>query len=317
MTTRRWWPGSVFAVPPLRVVPASLDASASAAERADGVNGPDGAGVAAAVGESGDADGASGAAAVRRWLRRRTLQETWLVLGVSLGASGIWSALSLVRSFLQSRQAHTSLSTQVSQLNASQSSLEWLDLIYQLVGIVLALVPASLALHLLGRDIRRPLRYLGIDGKRTGFDLAAGAGLAACIGIPGLGLYLAARSLGVNTTVMASGLGDHWWSIPVLVLAAAQNAVLEEVVMIGYLVTRWSQLGWGRWRVILTSAAIRGSYHLYQGLGGFVGNVIMGAILGWIYTKTRRILPLVIAHTILDVVSFVGYALLAGRVSWL
>ena len=69
--------------------------------------------------------------------------------------------------------------------------------------------------------------------------------------------------------------------------------------------------------MIVVSALIRGSYHLYQGLGGFVGNVVMGLIFGWLYTRTRRVLPLVVAHTILDVVSFVGYELLAGRVSWL
>ena len=43
----------------------------------------------------------------------------------------------------------------------------------------------------------------------------------------------------------------------------------------------------------------------------------MGLIFGWLYTRTRRVLPLIVAHTILDVVSFVGYELLAGRVSWL
>ena len=142
--------------------------------------------------------------------------------------------------------------------------------------------------------------------------------------IPGRRGYLRGRLLRDRvatdpalTTVVASGLGEHWWVFPILVLAAAQNAILEEVVMIGYLFTRWSQAGWGRTKVIVVSALIRGSYHLYQGLGGFVGNVVMGLIFGWLYTRTRRVLPLIVAHTILDVVSFVGYELLAGRVSWL
>ena len=39
--------------------------------------------------------------------------------------------------------------------------------------------------------------------------------------------------------------------------------------------------------VIVTSALIRGSYHLYQGFGGFVGNVVMGVIFGWFYTRTN------------------------------
>ena len=144
-----------------------------------------------------------------------------------------------------------------------------------------------------------------------------GAALAGVIGIPGLGLYLAARALGVNTSIAAANLADHWWTIPVLVLAAAQNAILEEVVMVGYLLTRWRQAGWSPALGIVASAVIRGAYHLYQGFGGFVGNLVMGLVFGAVYTRTRRVLPLVIAHTILDIVSFVGYALLKSHLSWL
>ncbi|MGL5851841.1 MAG: CPBP family intramembrane glutamic endopeptidase, partial [Phycicoccus sp.] len=79
----------------------------------------------------------------------------------------------------------------------------------------------------------------------------------------------------------------------------------------------WGQAGWGVWRVILVSAVIRGTYHLYQGFGGFVGNVAMGVLFGWLYTRTRRVMPLVVAHTVIDVVAFVGYALLAPHVTWL
>ncbi len=62
---------------------------------------------------------------------------------------------------------------------------------------------------------------------------------------------------------------------------------------------------------------LRGSYHLYQGLGGFFGNLAMGLLFGWLYHRWGRITPMVVAHTILDVVAFVGFALLAGHVSWL
>lgn len=249
--------------------------------------------------------------------RRQLLTETWLVLGVSLGASGIWSALSLLRTALTARAQHTSISSKTSTLNSSATSLVWLDVVYQLVGIALALVPVLLVIHQLGRQFKHPWGLLGVDGTRKGPDAVLGALLAAVIGIPGLGLYVVARSMGLNTTVVASGMGDHWWAVPILVLAAVQNAVLEEVVMVGYLFTRWSQAGWGSTKVIVVSALIRGSYHLYQGLGGFVGNVIMGVIFGWLYTRTRRVMPLIVAHSILDIVSFVGYTVLVGHVSWL
>jgi membrane protease YdiL (CAAX protease family) len=41
-----------------------------------------------------------------------------------------------------------------------------------------------------------------------------------------------------------------------------------------------------------------------------LGNVVMGVLFAWWFRRTGRVLPLVVAHTLLDVVSFVGYAVL-------
>lgn len=247
-------------------------------------------------------------------MRRRHLTETWVVLGVSLGASAVWALLRIVDRLTRPE----SLGRQTSAMNSSVTpDRPWLDLAYQLVGIGLALVPVLLALHLLRRDDPTEPHTMGFDLRRPTRDALHGLGLAALIGIPGLGLYAAARGLDLNTTVAAANLAQTWWTVPVLVLAAAQNAVLEEVVMVGYLFRRWGEAGWRTWRVILTSAVIRGSYHLYQGFGGFVGNLVMGVVFGWLYTRTRRVMPLVVAHTVLDVVAFVGYALLKDRLPWL
>lgn len=247
-------------------------------------------------------------------MRRRYLTETWLVLGVSLGASSIWSVLNLVNRLTRGQ----ALSEQTAAMNSSVTpDRPWLDLAYQLVGIAIALVPVLLAIHLLRRDDPDQPHTMGFDLRRPWQDLWRGAALAAAIGIPGLGLYAAARGLGLNTTVAAANLAGAWWTVPVLVLAAVQNAVLEETIMVGYLFSRWRAAGWGPWRVIVTSALIRGTYHLYQGFGGFVGNAVMGVVFGWLYTRTRRVMPLVVAHTILDIVAFVGYALLKPHLPWL
>ncbi|MDO5740589.1 MAG: type II CAAX endopeptidase family protein [Ornithinimicrobium sp.] len=249
--------------------------------------------------------------------RRTVLVETVLVLGVSLGASAVWALLSLIRKLTREQP----LSAQTTSMNTSVTPDQpWLDLAYQLAGIGLALVPVVLALHLLARDVPgrgRARGLMGLDLHRPLRDLLAGAALAAVIGIPGLGFYLGARALGLNTTISAANLEAVWWAPVVLILAALQNAILEEVIMVGYLFTRWTQAGWSTWAIIITSALIRGSYHLYQGFGGFVGNIAMGLLLGWVYTRTRRVMPLVIAHALLDVVAFLGYAVLADRVGWL
>lgn len=244
---------------------------------------------------------------------RVLVQETVLVLLLSLGASAIYSILSILRML----SARAPLRSQTSTLHASQAQQSWLDLTYQVVGIGLGIVPVLLVIHLLARELRSPLGYLGLDRSRLVPDSILAAILAACIGLPGLALYAGARAAGLNTTVVAGGLNDHWWTLPVLVLSAVQNALLEEVIMVGYLFTRWSQAGWRAWQVLVVSALIRGSYHLYQGFGGFVGNFIMGLILGCVYLRTRRVLPLVITHAILDIVAFVGYTLLHNHLTWL
>ena len=240
--------------------------------------------------------------------------EVLVVLGVSLGQSGVYSVLRIIERMTRPEP----LAQQTSSLNVSATpDRPWLDLTYQLVNIGFAVVPAFLALYLLSLTHRHVGLTIGLDRRRPGRDLAFGVLIALGIGIPGLGLYLGSRELGLNTTVQASALADNWWTVPVLVLAAFQNALLEQVVMIGYLFTRLRQLGW-RWPVIIAvSAVVRGSYHLYQGWGGFVGNVIMGVIFGLIYLRWKRLGPLVVAHTLLDVAAFVGYALLAPYVDWL
>lgn len=245
--------------------------------------------------------------------------EVWLLLGVSLGHSAVLSVLSLIEKLTRP----TPLNQQAAELNtAATPDRPWLDLAIQLTRVFFALVPALFAVHLLNRGPGWDGRFggrglLGLDGTRRGFDVGSGALLAAAIGIPGLALYLGARALGVNATVVPAGLGDVWWALPVLVLAAVQNAVLEEVVVVGYLVTRLRQLAWGVPAAVAASALLRGSYHLYQGFGAFVGNAVMGVVFALFFLRYRRTGPLIVAHALLDIVAFVGYALLADQLDWI
>jgi len=247
-------------------------------------------------------------------------REILLVLGLSLGASAVYSVMSLISKLT----APAPLSSQTTTLNSSPAPgrpllalfLELFDLLFSYV------VPALFALYLLNRDrdwspaTARATARIGLDGRRWRFDLVTGLGLAAVVGVPGLGLYFAARALNINTDVAAANLTE-WWAGPILVLLAFGNGLLEEVVVVGYLVTRLRQTGWGVAAAVTFSAVLRGSYHLYQGFGAFVGNAIMGVIFTLFYLRTKRLWPLVLAHTVLDVIAFLGYTLLHNHVSWL
>ncbi len=238
--------------------------------------------------------------------------ELWLVLGVSLGQSAVYSILSIVEKLTR----NVPLNQQTTTINNSVTpDRPWLDLSYQVAAVVFPLVPALLALYLLQRTGDR--RGIGFDLRRPRFDIGWGFVLAAGIGVPGLAFYLAARALGFNTNVSPANLAANWWTVPVLIALAAMNGILEEVVMIGFWFTRGRQLNWPVWVVLVSSAVVRGSYHLYQGFGGFVGNIVMGLVFGLVYLKVKRVGPLVVAHFLLDFVSFVGYALVAPYLSWL
>ncbi|WP_277671351.1 CPBP family intramembrane glutamic endopeptidase, partial [Saccharomonospora viridis] len=153
--------------------------------------------------------------------------------------------------------------------------------------------------------------------RRPGRDTAWAIALAAGIGVPGLVFYFTAWHLGFNLAVQPSTLDESWWRPIALVLSAFGNAFAEEVLVVGYLLTRLRQLGLSENTSLLISSLIRGSYHLYQGLGAFIGNAVMGLVYGRVWQRTNRLWPLVVAHLLLDVVAFVGYAALRDHVTWL
>lgn len=237
--------------------------------------------------------------------RRLIVLEIVVMLTVTLGLSALRSALSLAGSLL----SPVPLAEQQVALNAPAAQAEVLDLALQLVRVLQLVGWGALGAYLLLRA-GIPLAKVGLDARRRGRDVRDAVGLAALIGIPGLGLYLVARAIGVSLEVAPTTLDDVWWRTPVLLLSAFANSWAEEIVMIGYLLTRLRQLGWSADRSVVAAAVLRGCYHLYQGLGGFVGNIVMGLVFGRVWQRTGRLWPLVGAHALIDVVAFVGYALL-------
>ena len=99
------------------------------------------------------------------------------------------------------------------------------------------LAPVFLVLHLVRRS-GEGVGGIGLawDRPRPGRRCAALA-LFAVVGLAGLGVYLGAVELGVNRFVIPAPPLGHWWTVPVLVLNAAEAALVEEIIVLGYLVT--------------------------------------------------------------------------------
>ena len=152
------------------------------------------------------------------------------------------------------------------------------------------------------------------DGARRAAwgDAWRAVGLFVLIGAGTLVVYTAGRALGVTAQISTNNLNAAWWTVPVLLLQAVKNGVMEEVLLLGFFWDRLEKLRWSPWAIIVGLAVFRGSYHLYQGFGPFVGNVLMGLIFGWLYMRRRRVMPFVGAHFLLDAVGFLAPGILRG-----
>lgn len=246
--------------------------------------------------------------------RRRLLTaEVVVVVAMAVGLSALRSVLS----FISSTLATGALSARTTTLNGSRApGHPWLDLAYQLAFVISLLLAPALVVILLLRDSEK-LSDIGLRLDRRARDVFVGLATAAAVGGVGLTAYLIAHASGAALTIIPTNLPPVWWRIPILIASAIANATLEEVVLVGYLVRRCRQLGLPDPAAVAVSAAVRGGYHLYQGVGAMLGNAVMGAIFARYFQRTGRVLPQLVAHATIDTVAFVGFVLLAGHVSWL
>jgi uncharacterized protein len=243
--------------------------------------------------------------------QRRALRiEIAVVLAVTFGLSAYSALLNLIESVL------LGLAGQVVALNPRRSPFDLIDLGLNLAWVFQLLAWGALALYLLWRSGFGPAT-IGLGRPRWRPDLVGGLGLALVIGLPGLALYQIARVLGMNASVEPAELYDTWWRIPVLLVTAFANGWAEEIIVVGFLLTRLNQLRVSPVRAVVVSSVLRGVYHLYQGFGAGLGNLAMGLVFGYVYVRTGRLWPLIVAHALIDAVAFVGYALAASHLSWL
>lgn len=223
--------------------------------------------------------------------------EIAVVLLVTFGMSGLRAVLKLVGALLDPAP----LNEQSVAIGGAQASVRWLDVALQLTSVLSLLSWAALVL-VLGIRVVRP----------RASDAGWGAVLAACIGLPGLVLYLVAVHMGWSVQVKPS-MGLSLSGIVLALLWAAANALAEELVVVQWLATRLETLGVRVWVIIAASSLLRASYHLYQGVSAGFGNVVMGVVFAYVFLRWQRVWPLVWGHFLIDAVAFVGYPLLGSH----
>lgn len=237
--------------------------------------------------------------------RRAIVVELILVGVLTFGFSAVYAVLSLAENALTAGIGDTTVA-----LNPVSSSVAAIDVIRQSMSVVRLLAIGGLGAYLLWRS-GIGLRRIGL-GRPARADLPPAAVLAAIIGLPGLALVAFSQAMGWNSQLVAAPDDGLWWRIPVLAMKAFGNGFAEEVVVVGYFMTRLRQLGVGERGALASSALLRGGYHLYQGVGAGAGNLVMGLVYGRWYQATGRLWPLVLAHALIDTVAFIGYAVLVA-----
>ena len=219
--------------------------------------------------------------------RARPGFEILLVLGVSLGQSAVYSILSIIEKLTRNVAAQPAdhLDERIGRPRPAVARPVLPDGRHRLPAGAGAAGALSAAAHRdrrrIGFDLRRLRRRPGLGIRRWPPASAS----------PGLAFYFAARALGLNTNVAA---GEPR---PELVDGSRAGRPRRHERRpgrgrdVGFWFVRTRQLGWplvGGGAEF--SAVVRGSYHLYQGFGGFVGNLVMGLVFGIAYLRipTRR-----------------------------
>jgi hypothetical protein len=126
---------------------------------------------------------------------------------------------------------------------------------------------------------------------------AVGAGLIFTAALVVVGILLHLVSPGAHYPFLESSPWHLLYEFP----AAISAGVVEELVVVAFFVTVLEQARTRIWMIYAVGIAIRLSYHVYYGPGVIVFALWAAAAI-WLFRRTRRITPLIIAHITWDAV---------------
>ena len=92
------------------------------------------------------------------------------------------------------------------------------------------------------------------------------------------------------------------------VLFVLLNPFHEELIVRGFLITEMEHFYGNTALAVFMSVLVQSSYHLYQGLAAVLLHASTFLVFSIYFVRTRRILPVVMAHMFLDVSALAVYA---------
>lgn len=194
-------------------------------------------------------------------------------------------------------------------------------------------VPTLLIMRLLPWD----WQFYGIDRPRLLRDLAAGLALAFLAAIA-QSLFLSTAA-SVTPSFYQTDVVDRWYqayeaqadpdaarvsawftdedefaaqrlatlTIVISVATLIANSFAEEFAIRGLILpVLWRRFGSAFWAIVVSSALFA-SYHIYQGYLNMLATFVLGIVYASYFVKFGRLWPLVVAHTITNLVYTYGY----------
>jgi membrane protease YdiL (CAAX protease family) len=178
--------------------------------------------------------------------------------------------------------------------------------------LVFGLCEEAVGLAVLAYVLRkRHARIEALTRRPRAFDLPAGIAVYAVGALVAGFTYTAERGLWTAASGHAPahadvgkmlGMQATWlWLLYQFV-----NPWFEEVIVRGFLMTEVAALA-GMPAAVVASTLVQTSYHLYQGAPNAIIVGSMFLVFSLYYAQTRRLLPVIVAHTLQDVLALAFY----------
>jgi membrane protease YdiL (CAAX protease family) len=124
----------------------------------------------------------------------------------------------------------------------------------------------------------------------------------------GILLFISAMMLEIIVGVLLTGFQSQRpgfvvadLTMPVILLLAVINPFFEEVLEAGYFIHSLQRFG--MWPAVIAGDAFRGLLHLYQGEDRAASIFVEGILIGLVYWRWRQLWPLVVAHSLNDLIA--------------
>jgi uncharacterized protein len=173
------------------------------------------------------------------------------------------------------------------------------------IAYLIQLAGALLVWYLLARS-GEGLTALGLRGRKLRMDLALV--LPVFIVVQYIPQMFGGHLLGwlhLQSFYTNLPTQNHAAITALQVVAGVVAGIVEEIVVLGFLVRRLEQLGLRPAWVVIIAVLVRVSYHLYYGWGA-VTIALWALVSVLVYLRIRRLLPFILCHIAWDVAIPIG-----------